>query len=141
HLLTFPTQSRARTPRNFLLRLRRVPRGGRRPRGAGAGPRGRPEPHRRLRLPAHPASRRPHVRGPLPRLPGAGGRPLSARAMRIIVIGAGEVGYHIAELLSHHAHEILVIERQPDVVQRLDRALPVHPLRAPQPPPPPPAPP
>ena len=30
--------------------------------------------------------------------------------MRIIVIGAGEVGYHIAERLSHEAHEIVVIE-------------------------------
>ena len=29
--------------------------------------------------------------------------------MRIIVIGAGEVGYHIAERLSHEAHEIVVI--------------------------------
>jgi len=39
--------------------------------------------------------------------------------MRIIVIGAGEVGYHIAERLSHEAHEIVVIERNPEVCRRV----------------------
>ncbi|MGH2511225.1 MAG: NAD-binding protein, partial [Candidatus Limnocylindrales bacterium] len=39
--------------------------------------------------------------------------------MRIIVIGAGEVGYHIAARLSHEAHEIVVIERHPEVVRRV----------------------
>ena len=42
--------------------------------------------------------------------------------MRIIVIGAGEVGYHIAERLSHEAHEIVVIERHPEVVRRVENA-------------------
>jgi trk system potassium uptake protein TrkA len=39
--------------------------------------------------------------------------------VRIIVIGAGEVGYHIAERLSHEVHEIVVIERSPEVARRL----------------------
>ena len=39
--------------------------------------------------------------------------------MRIIVVGAGEVGYHIAERLSHEAHDIVVIERNPEVCRRL----------------------
>jgi trk system potassium uptake protein TrkA len=50
--------------------------------------------------------------------------------MRIIVIGAGEVGYHIAERLSHEAHEIVVIERQPEVVRRLEETLRVRAIEA-----------
>jgi trk system potassium uptake protein TrkA len=50
--------------------------------------------------------------------------------MRIIVIGAGEVGYHIAERLSHEAHEIVVIERHPDVVRRLEQTLKVRAIEA-----------
>src|SRR3990170_2058945 len=43
--------------------------------------------------------------------------------MRIIVIGAGEVGYHIAERLSHEAHDIVVIERNAEVVRRVQEGL------------------
>ncbi|HZS32165.1 MAG TPA: Trk system potassium transporter TrkA [Methylomirabilota bacterium] len=50
--------------------------------------------------------------------------------MRIIVIGAGEVGYHIAERLSHEAHEIVVIERHPEVVRRVSAALRVRAIEA-----------
>jgi trk system potassium uptake protein TrkA len=50
--------------------------------------------------------------------------------MRIIVIGAGEVGYHIAERLSHEAHEIVVIERHPEVVRRVERALKIRTIEA-----------
>jgi trk system potassium uptake protein TrkA len=39
--------------------------------------------------------------------------------VRIIVIGAGEVGYHIAERLSHEAHEIVVVERSAEVCRRV----------------------
>jgi trk system potassium uptake protein TrkA len=50
--------------------------------------------------------------------------------MRIIVIGAGEVGYHIAERLSHETHEIVVIERDPAVVRRLEQSLRVRAIEA-----------
>jgi len=50
--------------------------------------------------------------------------------MRIIVIGAGEVGYHIAERLSHEAHEIVVIERSPEVVERVRQTLRVRAIQA-----------
>jgi trk system potassium uptake protein TrkA len=43
--------------------------------------------------------------------------------MKIIVIGAGEVGYHIAERLSHESHEIVVIERNPEVCRRVQETL------------------
>jgi trk system potassium uptake protein TrkA len=50
--------------------------------------------------------------------------------MRIIVIGAGEVGYHIAERLSHEAHEIVVIERQPEVCRRVREQIGVRTVEA-----------
>ena len=50
--------------------------------------------------------------------------------MRIIVIGAGEVGYHIAERLSHEAHEIVVIERNPEVCQRVQERVGLRAIRA-----------
>jgi len=43
--------------------------------------------------------------------------------MRIIVIGAGEVGYHIAERLAHESHEIVVIERNAEVCRRVQESL------------------
>jgi trk system potassium uptake protein TrkA len=50
--------------------------------------------------------------------------------MRIIVIGAGEVGYHIAQRLSHEAHEIVVIERSAEVVGRVRDTLRVRAIQA-----------
>jgi trk/ktr system potassium uptake protein len=50
--------------------------------------------------------------------------------MRIIVIGAGEVGYHIAERLSHEAHEIVVIERSPEVCRRVQESLRLRTIEA-----------
>src|SRR4029450_12584609 len=50
--------------------------------------------------------------------------------MRIIVIGAGEVGYPIAERLSHEAHEIVVIERHPEVVRRVQDTLRIRTVEA-----------
>jgi trk system potassium uptake protein TrkA len=50
--------------------------------------------------------------------------------MRIIVIGAGEVGFHIAERLSHEAHEIVVIERQPEVCRRVREQIGVRTVEA-----------
>jgi trk system potassium uptake protein TrkA len=43
--------------------------------------------------------------------------------MKVIVIGAGEVGYHIAERLSHESHDIVVIERSPEVCRRVQENL------------------
>jgi trk system potassium uptake protein TrkA len=50
--------------------------------------------------------------------------------MRIIVIGAGEVGFHIAERLSHEAHEIVVVERQPEVCRRVREQIGVRTVEA-----------
>jgi trk system potassium uptake protein TrkA len=50
--------------------------------------------------------------------------------MRIIVIGAGEVGFHIAERLSHEAHEIVVIEHQAEVVRRVRDELRLEAIQA-----------
>jgi trk system potassium uptake protein TrkA len=50
--------------------------------------------------------------------------------MRILVIGAGEVGYHIAERLSHEAHEIVVVERNPEVCRRVQESLRLRTIEA-----------
>jgi trk system potassium uptake protein TrkA len=50
--------------------------------------------------------------------------------MRIVVIGAGEVGYHIAERLSHEHHEIVVIERNPEVCRRVQENLRLRTIEA-----------
>ena len=43
--------------------------------------------------------------------------------MRVIVIGAGEVGYHLAERLSEEHHDVVVIERDADLGQRIQSQL------------------
>jgi trk system potassium uptake protein TrkA len=45
--------------------------------------------------------------------------------MRMIVIGAGEVGYHIAERLSREGHDVVVVERDPAVRARVQDELDV----------------
>jgi trk system potassium uptake protein TrkA len=50
--------------------------------------------------------------------------------MRIIVIGAGEVGYHIAERLAHEPHEIVVIERSAEVCRRVEDDLGLRAIEA-----------
>jgi trk/ktr system potassium uptake protein len=50
--------------------------------------------------------------------------------MRIIVIGAGEVGYHIAERLSHEHHEVVIIERNAEVCRRVQESLRLKTIQA-----------
>ncbi|MGH7572153.1 MAG: Trk system potassium transporter TrkA [Gemmatimonadota bacterium] len=45
--------------------------------------------------------------------------------MRIIVVGAGEVGYHIAMRLSEERHDVVVIERDPELIGRIQAQLDV----------------
>ena len=45
--------------------------------------------------------------------------------MKAIIIGAGEVGYHIAERLSREGHDIVVVERNPANRQRVQEELDV----------------
>ena len=45
--------------------------------------------------------------------------------MKTIIVGAGEVGYHIAERLSREGHDIVVIERNPAMRQRVQEELDV----------------
>lgn len=45
--------------------------------------------------------------------------------MKAIIIGAGEVGYHIAERLCREKHDVVVIERDPTVRQRVQDQLDV----------------
>jgi trk system potassium uptake protein len=46
--------------------------------------------------------------------------------MKIIIIGAGEVGQHLSAILSDSQHDVTVIERSPDLAARLDEELDVR---------------
>ncbi len=45
--------------------------------------------------------------------------------MKVFIVGAGEVGFHIASSLTQEGHEIIVIEADPDKVQRLQNEIDV----------------
>ena len=46
--------------------------------------------------------------------------------MKIIIVGAGEVGFHIAQRLSFENKEVLVIDRNPDALKRIAEHLDVQ---------------
>jgi trk system potassium uptake protein TrkA len=46
--------------------------------------------------------------------------------MDVVVVGAGEVGYHIADILSREEHRVSVIESDPEAARRLQEALDVQ---------------
>jgi trk system potassium uptake protein TrkA len=46
--------------------------------------------------------------------------------MDVVVVGAGEVGYHIADILSREEHRVSVIEREASQAQRLQESLDVQ---------------
>ena len=43
--------------------------------------------------------------------------------MRIIIVGAGVVGYHLAERLSVEGHAISVVDARPELVRRIDEKM------------------
>ena len=45
--------------------------------------------------------------------------------MRIIVIGAGKVGYTLAEHLTQEEHDVIVIDKNDDVIERCSGSLDV----------------
>ena len=45
--------------------------------------------------------------------------------MRIIVIGAGKVGYTLAERLTQEEHDVTVIDKEDDVIERCSGSLDV----------------
>ena len=45
--------------------------------------------------------------------------------MRVIVVGAGEVGYHIAKRLVQEGHDVTIIEEDAAVKERAENALDV----------------
>lgn len=48
--------------------------------------------------------------------------------MKIIIIGAGEVGYHIAKKLSEENHDVIIIDKDPRKVRRIQDNLDVQSL-------------
>ena len=45
--------------------------------------------------------------------------------MRTIVVGAGEVGYHIAKRLVQEGHDVVIIEENTAVKERVEKELDV----------------
>ncbi|OPY82390.1 MAG: Trk system potassium uptake protein TrkA [Smithella sp. PtaU1.Bin162] len=48
--------------------------------------------------------------------------------MRIIIVGAGEVGYHIAKTLSEEKHDVVLIDNDPKKIRRISENLDVQTL-------------
>ena len=48
------------------------------------------------------------------------------RAMDIVIVGAGEVGYHLADILSREEHRVSVLDSDPEKARRLTEALDVQ---------------
>lgn len=49
-------------------------------------------------------------------------------ALKIVIVGAGEVGYHIAHRLSEEHKQVVVIDQNPDRLQRLEESMDVQTL-------------
>jgi trk system potassium uptake protein TrkA len=49
--------------------------------------------------------------------------------MKIIIVGAGEVGYHIAEKLSEENQDVFVIDKDPEKIRRITEILDVQALQ------------
>lgn len=43
--------------------------------------------------------------------------------MYIIIVGGGEVGYHLSKILLNDGHEVLILEQNPDTCERLSEEL------------------
>ena len=48
--------------------------------------------------------------------------------MKIVIVGAGEVGYHIAKKLSEEKHEVVIIDKDPRKIRRIHENLDVQSL-------------
>lgn len=49
-----------------------------------------------------------------------------AQTMRIMILGAGEVGFNIASRLSSEGHDVVVVDRSPEKIERLGSQLDVQ---------------
>ncbi len=50
-------------------------------------------------------------------------------SLKVIIVGAGEVGYHLADRLALEGHEITVIDTDEEKIKRIERHLNVMPLQ------------
>ena len=46
--------------------------------------------------------------------------------MKINIVGAGEVGFHIAQRLSEESHDVVLIDKDPEKIQRISEHLDVQ---------------
>ena len=50
--------------------------------------------------------------------------------MKIVIVGAGEVGYHIASHLAHENKDVVVIDKNPDAIRRVNENIDVQVVQA-----------
>jgi trk system potassium uptake protein TrkA len=48
--------------------------------------------------------------------------------MRVVIVGGGEVGFHLASVLSQESHEVTVVDQRPGALERFREALDVETL-------------
>ena len=48
--------------------------------------------------------------------------------MRILIVGAGEVGYHIAKQLSEESQDVVLIDKDPKKIRRISENLDIQTL-------------
>ena len=58
--------------------------------------------------------------------------PQKVEELKIVIVGAGEVGFHIAQRLSEEQKQVVVIDQNPDKLRRIEDHMDVQPVRAQQ---------
>jgi len=46
--------------------------------------------------------------------------------LKIIIIGAGEVGFHIASCFAHENKDVVVIDKDPEAIRRISEKIDVQ---------------
>ncbi|MFQ9366499.1 MAG: NAD-binding protein, partial [Bilophila wadsworthia] len=46
--------------------------------------------------------------------------PQKVEELKIVIVGAGEVGFHIAQRLSEEQKQVVVIDQNPDKLRRIE---------------------
>jgi trk system potassium uptake protein TrkA len=49
--------------------------------------------------------------------------------LKVIIVGAGEVGYHIASRLAHENKDVVVIDKDPEALRRISENIDVQVFR------------
>lgn len=59
--------------------------------------------------------------------------PQKVEELKIVIVGAGEVGFHIAQRLSEEQKQVVVIDQNPDKLRRIEDNMDVQTVSGPAP--------